>query len=139
MNFNLNLIENTETLDKMKNISYKGKKPKVYLLQDDFNLEIHSLGAYSDYIKPDNFLEDWNRPKIRNHGICTSYIGNNQIANARAYHPILGFDNIDRESLLLSANYDIGSIYANISYATSKKITANFLPPDEMINNTTYT
>lgn len=133
------MIKNQEALEQIKNINYKGQKPKVYVLNDDFNLDIHALGAYSGYTRPDNFLDDWNRPKMASHGVCTSYIGNNQIANARAYHPILGFDSIEADELLLVANYDIGSSGANLSYDTSRRIPANFLPPSDNINNTRHT
>ena len=136
---NEHIIENSEALEKIRTISYNGKKPEIYLLRDDFNLEIHALGAYSGYKRPENFLDDWNRPKMASHGICTSYIGNNQIANARAYHPILGFDSIGGTDLLLAANYDIGSSIANQSYATSREVIANFLPPEENINYTRHT
>ena len=136
---NENLITNQEALEKIRGVSYQDKKPKIYILREDFNLQIHALGAYSGYERPENFSEDWNRPKMASHGLCTSYIGNNQIANARAFHPILGFDSVKGSELLLSANYDIGSSQANVSYATSREIAGNFLPPQEMINNTRHT
>ena len=136
---NEQLITNLEALKKIKSISYNGEMPQIYLLHDDFNMQIHALGAYSGYRRPSDFLEDWNRPKMASHGICTSYIGNNQIANARAYHPILGFDEMEESDLLLSANYDIGSSGANVSYAISREIVTNFLPPEENINYTRHT
>jgi len=100
---------------------------------------IHSLGAYSHYERPNNFLENWNMPKMTNHGICTSFIGNNQIANARAYHPILGFNLNESGSLLLSANYDIGSSHFNEHYATSITEPGRFLPPKAQIDYTRHT
>ena len=136
---NEHLITNEEALEQIRGINYQGKKPRIYILNEDFNLQIHALGAYSGYERPDDFLSDWNRPKMASHGLCTSYIGNDQIANARAFHPILGFDSVKGSELLLSANYDIGSSQANLSFATSRQITGNFLPPEEMINNTRHT
>lgn len=133
------LISNPESLEQLSKVNYKGTKPKIYILSEDFNLEIHALGAYSGYERPADFLEDWDRPKMASHGVCTSFIGNNQIANARAHHPILGFDTINGNSLLLSANYDIGSSSANLSYKTSKEMVTNFLPPKELIDYTRHT
>ncbi len=133
------LITNPEALERINNINYNGKKPKLYYLTEDFNLQIHALGAYSGYSRPSSFLDDWNRPKMISHGVCTSYIGNNQIANARAYHPILGFDSIGDSDLLLAANYDIGSSSANVSFNTSREMPTDFLPPEEMINQTRHT
>ena len=133
---NGNLVDNIESLNKIKNISYNDKRPKVYMIDGDFNLLIHALGAYRDYQRPDNFLDDWNRPKMTNHGICTSYIGNNQIANARAYHPILGFAMIDEKELLLSGNYDLNS--SNVNFSISMDMPSQFLPPKDMIDYTRH-
>lgn len=133
------LITNPEALDRIRNINYNGVRPRIYYLTEDFNLDIHALGAYSGYTRPENFLDDWNRPKMTSHGVCTSYIGNNQIANARAFHPILGFDSLGDSDLLLAANYDIGSSDANVKFNISREMVTDFLPPDEMINRTRHT
>jgi len=133
------LITNQESLNRLSNAQYNEKKPNIYIVDDDFNMLIHSLGAYSHYERPNNFLENWNMPKMTNHGICTSFIGNNQIANARAYHPILGFNLNESGSLLLSANYDIGSSHFNEHYATSITEPGRFLPPKAQIDYTRHT
>ena len=124
--------------------SYEGKKPDIYVLQDDFNLQIHVLGAYSYFQRPENFKTDWERPQITNHGICTSFIGNNQIANARdiRQHPIYGFSSYEGGALLLSGNYDLISTYASKSYVVSYQKTENnavFYDPKSMIDNTRHT
>ena len=124
--------------------TYEGKKPDFYVLQDDFNLQIYVLGAYSYFEKPENFKTDWERPQINNHGICTSFIGNNQIANARdiRQHPIYGFSSYEGGALLLSGNYDLVSKRANQSYVTSYSKTTNssvFYDPKNMINFTRHT
>ena len=128
----------------IEHCSYKGVTPQFYMLKDDFNMQIHVLGAYSSFTTPDDFKEDWCMPKIAHHGICTSYIGNNQIASARnrEQHPIYGFSSYEGGALLLMGNDDLVSNNANMSYDTSYSKTRNniiFLPPNEMINYTRRT
>ena len=124
--------------------SYEGKKPDFYVLQDDFNLQIYVLGAYSYFQRPENFRTDWGRPQITNHGICTSYIGNNQIANAddSEQHPVYGFSSYEGGALLLSGNYDLVSKSATKSYVASYTKTTNnsvFYDPKSMIDYTRHT
>lgn len=130
---------NRDVFDKLNGLSYKDKKIPVYILDGDFRLQIHALGAYRKWSRPDDFKQDWERPKIAYHGICTSYIANNQIANARAKHPILGFDNYSSNSLLCAGNYDLFSDYAINRYDTSMYLPYKFFLPDDMINNTRHT
>ena len=124
---------------KLNNVTYKGKKVEIYEPGDAFRMQIHALGAYNpDYQKPDNFKDDWLKPKIAYHGICTSYIANNEIATARQEHPILGFSNYEEKALLLAGNHDLGSNRANKSYATSNFKPYKFLPPKTMIDATRH-
>ena len=126
--------------EKIKEASYNGKKPQFYIIDGDFNLQIHALGAYNkSYVRPENFKDDWERPLIINHGICTSYIGNNQIANARISHPVYGFSEYEESALLCAGNYDLVSNSINTKYAISLEKPYDFLPPKEMINNTRHT
>lgn len=131
--------QNREVYDLIMNAQYHGQKPTFYLLDGDFNMQIHALGAYSSFEVPKDFKEDWERPKIVNHGICTSYIGNNHIANARARHPIYGFTDYEESALLCAGNYDLVSKRAIKEYATSVAFPYRFFPPKEMINATRHT
>ena len=136
---NTDLKENNpEIYSKLNNVSYEGNKIPVYIMDGDFRLQIHALGAYREWNLPDNFKDDWVRPKISYHGICTSYIANNQIANARARHPILGFDNYSSDSLLCAGNYDLFSDNAISRYDSSMYDPYRFFLPDDMINNTRH-
>jgi hypothetical protein len=130
---------NKEVYDKLNDLTYNGKQIPVYVMDGDFRLQIHALGAYRDWNRPDNFKDDWERPKIAYHGICTSYIANNLIANARAKHPILGFDNYSSNSLLCAGNYDLFSDYAMNRYDTAMYKPYTFYLPDDMIDNTRHT
>lgn len=133
--------ENKMIYDKINESNYNGKKPKFYILDGDFNINIHALSAYHgfDYQKPDNFKEDWERPMTENHGICTSYIGNNQIANARIMHPVYGFSHYEECALLLAGNYDLSSNRANSQFSTSTINEYAFYPPEMMKNLTMHT
>ena len=123
---------------KLDNVTYQGKKIEIYEPRSKFNMQIHALGAYSSFSRPDNFKDDWLKPKIAYHGICTSYIANNEIATARQKHPILGFSNYEEKALLLAGNYDLGSDQANLSFATSNYKSGKFLPPKTMIDATRH-
>ena len=121
---------------KLNNVTYNGKKIEIYEPGNEFHMQIHVLGAYREFSRPDNFKDAWLRPKIANHGICTSFIANNEIATARQYHPILGFSEYEEKALLLAGNYDLGS--SNTEYVISSSQPCNFLPPKTMIDATRH-
>ena len=98
---------------------------------------IHALNAYSQVSKHDDFKEEWEVPLIANHGICTSYIGNNQIATAVVKSVVLGFSNLEGGSIYRAANYDVGS--DNSEFSISNISPDRFLIPNEMIDNTRHT
>jgi len=124
--------------DTLNAVEYKNKKPSFYIVDGDFNMQIHVLGAYRKWTRPEDFKEDWLRPKIAYHGICTSYIGNNQIANARQYHPTYGFSSYESSALLLAGNYDLFSDGSIAKYATSFNRPYNFYDPRIMIDKTRH-
>ena len=130
---------NRKAYDLINNSKYNDIHPDIYIMDGDFNLQIHALGAYRDWTVPDNFKDDWFRPKIAYHGICTSYIGNNQIANARANHPIYGFSNYESSAFLTAGNYDLFSDQVISKYDTGYGKPYNIYPPKEMIDNTRHT
>ena len=133
--------ENKEIYDILLSKEYNGKKPTFYLLDGDFNLCIHALSAYHsrDYTRPDNFKNSWEQPMGKNHGICTSYIGNDQIAHARIEHPVYGFSNFENAALLLAGNFDLGSNHYNEHFSTSMKEAYSFYPPEMMKRLTMHT
>lgn len=120
--------------------TYNGKELKVYQVQENFNMIIHALGAYSGRKEIQNYRDNWNIAKMRYHGLCTSYIGNNLIATARVSDVIYGFDSIEKTPLLLSAPWDIGSNGVNQKFATANmKARTKFLNPQMQINCTRHT
>ena len=130
---------NREVYDMISDSKYNDIHPDIYLLDGDFNLQIHALGAYRDWDVPENFKDDWLRPKIAYHGICTSYIGNDQLANARANHPIYGFDSYEESALLCAGNYDLFSDEVISRFDTSAGKPYHMFPPKDMIDNTRHT
>ena len=131
--------ENRKIYELLLSSEYKDKKPQFYILDGDFNLQIHVLGAYRYWKRPADFKEDWNRPKIAYHGICTSYIGNDQIANARIGHPVYGFDSYESSALLCAGNYDLGSDDSIAKFATAVNKAYNFYTPQVMKDKTRHT
>lgn len=124
-----------QVLDKVR---YKGKKPDIYIVDGDFNMQIHALGAYLAWSRPDDFKERWENSKISYHGICTSYIGNNQIASVSNSHPAYGFADYEPSALLLAGSNDIYSEDAIGQYATSLYQPYNMYDPVTMINKTRF-
>ena len=134
-----NNIKNHEVYNLISKSEYNGKHPKFYMMDGDFNLQVHALGAYRAWTRPDNFKDDWYRPFIAYHGICTSYIGNEQIATARASHPIYGFSNYESSAYLCSGNYDLFSDEVISKFDSGYRKAYNILLPEQMIDNTRHT
>ena len=128
--------ENPNVYNILFNKEYEGEKVKFYIMDGDFNMQVHALGAYFNWERPSNFKDDWNRPKIAYHGICTSYIGNDEIATAPQAHPIYGFDNYEESALLCAGNYDLWSTSSINKYATGVDKPYSFYPPKVMIDKT---
>ena len=129
---------NRPVFDLINQTTYNDKNIKFYLVDGDFSMQIHALGAYSAFQKPDNYKEVWERPLISYHGICTSYIANNLIATAKSDNPIYGFDHYEESALLCAGNYDLNSNDSNLKFASSLNKPYNFYPPKLMIDKTRH-
>lgn len=108
----------------------------------EFNLCIHSLGAYFGswgYRKVfSNFQKEWNRPEVTNHGICSSYIGNSNLGMAPTRTTILGFTNYEDGALLLSGPEDIYSSNDSFDTMGDEDRKSTYLMPKDMIDYTRY-
>ena len=129
---------NRPVFDLINQTTYNGKNIKFYLVDDDFSMQVHALGAYRAFQKPDNYKDVWDRPLISYHGICTSYIANNLIATAKSDNPIYGFDHYEESSLLCAGNYDLNSDDSILKFASSLNKPYNFYPPKLMIDKTRH-
>ena len=108
-----------------------------------FNLSITSLGAYSSFDPFEenfSFNNHWNMPLVASHGICSSYLGNNNLGTASVECVILGFNNYEDGSLLTGAPYDLGSAISNKTFdAFSNLNRSMFLHPKELLDFTRHT
>ena len=136
---NSDICNNKEILKLINDSKYNDIHPDYYVLDGDFNLQVHALGAYRYWERPNNFKEDWLRPFISYHGICTSYIRNDQIATARISHPVYGFSHYESSAYLCSGHYDLFSDDVITKFDSGYIKPYNTLLPDEMINNTRHT
>lgn len=130
---------NQEVYDALMSAQYNGVHPQFYIMSDDFRMQTHALGAYRYWTKPENFKDDWERPKIAYHGICTAYIANNLIATARPSHPIYGFDSYEGSALLCAGNYDLASDGVIAKFATGIECPYNMYSPNIMVDRTRHT
>lgn len=137
-----NINVSNAMFDELNQFQYKGKKPNIYVADGDFNMQVHVLGAYEEKPKSSNFKEDWLRPKIAYHGICTSYIGNNQIAPAvgeGGYQLTYGFDSCEGKSLLSSSISNVVAFRTLNRYASALDDLGGevvFYTPNRMIDKT---
>ena len=122
-----------------------GKKIQVFEAGTNFNMLIHAFEAFSKKRQDEydgNFYENWNRPKMRYHSFCTSFISNDMIGTANTDSIILGFDNIKEGTFLASAPWDIYSADANKSFDAIEKLeksgTINLCLPEYQKNQTRY-
>ena len=107
-----------------------------------FNISLHSLGAYSDFVPVGDdfsFRDDWNRPKMSIHGICTSYVGNNNLGIANIKYTVLGFTGYEEEALLLSGPEDIYSNNQTFSIIEDEDKKSTHVMPKDMIDMTRHT
>lgn len=104
-----------------------------------FNLSVHVLGAYSNFSSERegfNYHDNWTRPLINNHGICTSYIGNNHLGVAEIENAVLGFTDYEYGSLLLAGPRDIYSANSTFDIMSDESSKCNYLLPSNLIDST---
>lgn len=108
-----------------------------------FNISLHSLGAYLNDLNPTgsefSFKESWNRPKMSYHGICTSYVANNNMGIAPVKFTILGFTDYEEAGLLLAGPDDIYSDNQSFSTIEVEDTKSTHLMPKDLINMTRHT
>ena len=108
-----------------------------------FNLSITSLGAYSSFNPFErgfSFKENWNMPLVASHGICSTYLGNNNLGTAKVDCVILGFTDYEEGALLTGGPYDLGSNASNKTFdAFSNLSNSMFLHPKALIDYTRHT
>lgn len=138
------LIRN-EYIDAYNNVLLKEPTIKlndldnVYEIDKDFHMLVHVLGGYNHaYVEPNNFKEAWNIELMQNHGICTSYLSDQNLTTANRRYPTLGFVNLEPNSILLAEPDDIASNGLNIKFATSLQKACRFLLPKRQVDETRW-
>ena len=110
---------------------------EVYLIQDDFKISMTSLDSYNE-------AWDLDVKKVKNHGMCTNLIANNNLNHAPIRGACLAFNNYDERSFYASAPWDMGSSRfandMNISRGRAKKedgkVDIKFFLPNAQIDRT---
>ena len=110
----------------------------------DFYMSIYSYGMATHYEIPENYKEDWNRPRIETDYLCNSIISPLSMKTS-VKHCIYGFDNIGNNELALLGPSDLGTgnIYHNVNITNpfyQEKLIANveFQMPQDLLNNTRF-
>lgn len=130
-------IEGKDKFDSIDNVDMYlagGKTGK-----DKFNISLTAVGAYEQLQISEeniNYKENWERPKMENHGICTSYIANNNMGVAKSNYFVLGFTDYEDDALLLAGPYDIFSKGNSFSITDEEEGKCLYLMPKTMIDNT---
>ena len=117
----------------------------IYDAGVDFNMDIYSYGLATEYEQPENFKDDWNRPKIETDYMCSSIINSASI-KTHVKHCLYGFNQFGRNNLSLLGFNDLGTggVYHDINvtnpYHQDKLIAdVEFRTPDNLINHTRFT
>lgn len=118
---------------------------KIYDAGLDFNMCVYSYGLASDYNRPENFKDAWNRPNISTDYMCNSIINSSSL-KTKVKHCLFGFKEFGKNNLALLGSNDLGTggIYKNINVTNpfyQEKLIADveFRTPDSLINNTRFT
>ena len=128
---------NPENKSTNTTIIYNGTNIPIYDSGDNFNMLVSVLdaygggnGNYEDYFKQWNTTEN-----AGNQRICTSYIGNNNLALVKRHNCIImGFENIENRAIVNMAPYDLQS--NNDRFVTKTYKSAKYMNPSELIKTT---
>lgn len=129
--------------DIISNVEYEGKSINIYEIDEDFNIFVRAEGACNGWEEPENFNESLKKPRTKYHGNCKSFIGQDLIAIASSKGVKYAYTKCEKDSLLLSAPWDIQSNSANTEFSTASTKSnetngVQFRIPTEMKNNTRY-
>lgn len=125
----------------MEDLEYQGTKVKVSEITGDFKFFVRVEGAYSYWEEPDDFSTYFDDIDPNANGNCKSLVGNNMFSRARPKGPTFGYNQCKKNSLLISAPWDIVSNSANYSFSPSS-VSWNFNKgiqfriPDKMLDMT---
>ena len=109
-------------------------KIDVYVIKDDFNMNVRVEGAFHYLGEQDSYIEFYENPNLENHGNCGCYIGNSLIATPPIGEGIrVGYDYIYQNTLTAVGPYDLFT--SNKEFSIFNEY-AEFRIPQEMQNHT---
>ena len=116
-------------------LNYADTKIPVYYPDDDFFMLVNSVSAYRLHGGVEDYIKFWNsNENIKNHGICTSLISNQNVGQTAPINDVLfGFEDFSDNSIQLADCMDIGSSSDDIELSSHKN---HFMLPDDYVNNT---
>lgn len=116
-------------------LNYADTKIPVYYPDDNFFMLVNSVSAYRLHGGVEDYIKFWNSNKeIKNHGICTSLISNQNVGQTAPINDVLfGFEDFSDNSIQLADCMDIGFSSDDIELRACQN---HFMLPDDYINNT---
>ena len=106
---------------------------------EDFNLMITSIGAYTTMEEPEDYYTSWNMNKIASHGVCCSFVGPNNMGTAEVKYCCYGFTDYDEGSLQLMGPYDLCSVSDDKQFTVSAEYESQYLLPKDLLRYTRHT
>ncbi len=139
--FNKNVIDSLYKIDNNKPdryLSYNGHNIPVYRPTGEFHLLVNSLSAYASHDSIEDYNKFWNNnSNVKNHGICTSLISNQNICQtAPVYDVIVGFDDFADTAIQLADSTDLGS--SNDEFELWAGHTSRFMNAEDYIDETRH-
>lgn len=118
---------------------YDGKTLRIHHPLEDFCMLVHSTDAYGKLeLLNNNYYDSWNKSsRIRNHGICCSFVGHDNLGIAEVKDVLLGFSGWDDGAIPHMAPYDLYTTNDEALIKASRP--SKFMNYRELIDNTRHT
>lgn len=135
--YNKGLFDPKENPDKQTDKIEELHGLNVYDAGTDFNMIIHSVGAFSNVMKNDNnYKENWNMLSLGTQQFCTSIIRNDMVATAPRKNVCYGFTDMKEDSLVLAGPTDYFSTQEAFVPGARGFRNEKYYSKNELINET---
>ena len=117
----------------------KTKQIPIFDAGLDFKMLIHSTAAYGELtLINDNYFDSWNKSdRKKNHGICCSFISNDNMGMAAVNDVLFGFDGWDSKAIIKSSPYDLYTVNDSFDIKEHRQMT--YMTAQDIIDNTRHT
>ena len=131
--------ENNPLNSPTSEISFNGQTLRIHHPIENFCMLVHSTDAYGKLeLLNDNYYDSWNKSsRIRNHGICCSYVAHDNLGIAEVRDVLLGFTNWADDAIPNMAPYDLYTANDDVVIVSARP--NKFLTYRELIDNTRHT